>query len=47
MTRKLVQACLLMDIVVHEHIVIGKGSYYSYADSGLIRQMRAEAKPAP
>ena len=47
MTRKLVQACLLMDIVVHEHIVIGDGSYYSYADSGLIRQMRAEAKPTP
>ncbi len=43
-TRRLVQACLLMDIVVHEHIVIGNGTYYSYADSGLIRQMRGEAR---
>ncbi len=46
-TRRLVQACLLMDIIVHEHIVIGNGTYYSYADNGLIRQMRAEAPLAP
>jgi hypothetical protein len=36
-----------MDIIVHEHIVIGNGTYYSYADNGLIRQMRAEAPLAP
>ncbi|MBL0715816.1 MAG: DNA repair protein RadC [Desulfosarcina sp.] len=42
-TRKLIEACLLMDIAVHEHIVIGNGTYFSYADSGLIRQMRREA----
>ena len=46
-TRRLVQACLLMDITVHEHIVIGKGTYFSYADSGLIDQMRREAPTAP
>ncbi len=46
-TRKLLQACLLVDITVHEHIVIGNGTYYSYADSGLIRQMRREAQPSP
>ena len=46
-TRKLIQACLLMDITVHEHIVIGNGRYYSYADSGLIEQMRCEAQPPP
>lgn len=46
-TRRLVQACLLMDITVHEHIVIGNGTYFSYADSGLIDQMRREAPTAP
>ncbi len=46
-TRRLIQACLLMDITVHEHIVIGNGTYFSYADSGLIRQMRREAQTAP
>ena len=46
-TRRLIQACSLMDITVHEHIVIGNGTYFSYADSGLIRQMRDGAQPAP
>ena len=46
-TRRLIQACLLMDITVHEHIVIGNGTYFSYADNGLIRQMRREAQTAP
>ena len=41
-TRKLIQACQLMDLTVHEHIVIGNGRYFSYADNGLIRQMRDE-----
>jgi DNA repair protein RadC len=41
-TRKLIQACQLMDLTVHEHIVIGNGRYFSYADSGLIRQMQDE-----
>jgi DNA repair protein RadC len=43
-TRKLIAACQLMDITVHEHIVIGNGTYYSYADSGLIRRMRNETQ---
>ncbi|MDJ0810486.1 MAG: DNA repair protein RadC [Desulfobacterales bacterium] len=47
LTRKLMQACLLMDITVHEHIIIGSGTYYSYADSGLIQQMRGDAQPSP
>ena len=46
-TRKLIQACLLMDITVHEHIVIGNGTYFSYADSGLIGEMRRTAQTAP
>ena len=41
-TRKLIQACGLLDITVHEHIIIGQGTYFSYADSGLMRQMRSE-----
>lgn len=46
-TRKLIQACLLMDITVHEHIVIGNGNYFSYADSGLIRQMQGKTLRTP
>ncbi len=38
-TRRLVFACRLMDIAVHEHLVIGARSYYSFADQGHIRQM--------
>ena len=34
LTRRLVEACRLMDLTVHEHIIIGNGSYFSYADSG-------------
>ncbi len=44
LTRKLLQACMLMDITLHEHIIIGHGTYYSYADSGLMRRMRREAQ---
>jgi DNA repair protein RadC len=46
-TRKLIQACGLLDITVHEHIIIGQGTYFSYADSGLMRQMRSEIQSSP
>ncbi len=45
-TRKLIQACGLLDITVHEHIIIGQGTYFSYADSGLMRQLRNEVLPS-
>jgi DNA repair protein RadC len=41
-TRRLVFACRLVDIVVHEHIVIGDDRYFSFADQGYIRQYHQE-----
>lgn len=41
-TRRLVLACRLVDIVVHEHIVIGDNRYFSFADQGYIRQYNQE-----
>jgi len=33
-TRRLVQACAVMDITVHEHLIIGGNGYFSFADQG-------------
>ena len=33
-TRQIVEAGRLLDITVLDHIIIGRGSYFSYADSG-------------
>ena len=41
-TRRLVFACRMVDILVHEHIVIGDNRYYSFADQGHIRQFNQE-----
>lgn len=41
-TRQLVQACKLMGITVHEHIIVGSGSHYSFAESGFIAQFKRE-----
>lgn len=41
-TRRLVYACRLLDIQVHEHIVIGGHQYYSFADNGIISAMHAD-----
>jgi DNA repair protein RadC len=35
-TQKLASACKAIDISLLDHIIIGGGSYYSFADSGLI-----------
>ncbi len=42
LTRKLIHACRVVDLTVHEHIIIGEGTYFSYADSGKIAAMKAE-----
>jgi DNA repair protein RadC len=42
-TRRLLFACRLLDIRVHEHIVIGGHRYYSFADNGIISGMHADA----
>ena len=36
MTRKIKEACKVMDIVLLDHIIITSESYYSYADKGRI-----------
>jgi DNA repair protein RadC len=41
-TRRLVHACLHMDIKVHEHIIIGNNRYFSFADQGYIRKFSEE-----
>ncbi len=39
-TRNLVFAARMMDIEVFDHIVIGHGDYYSFAEEGHIRQFK-------
>ena len=41
-TRQLVLACAVMGITVHEHIVMGNNSYYSFADHGHIARFNRE-----
>ncbi len=41
-TRRLVQACRVMGITVHEHLIIGDNRYYSFADHGRIAEMNQE-----
>ncbi len=43
-TRRLIQACALMGITVHEHLIIGRDGYYSFADNGHISRMAASAR---
>lgn len=38
LTQKLCFACSLMNITVHEHIIIGDNTYFSFADEGYISQ---------
>lgn len=41
-TRRLVLACMTLGITVHEHLVVGDGCYYSFADHGHIARMRRQ-----
>lgn len=41
-TRRLLFACMTMEVTVHEHLIIGDGRYYSFADQGHIARMRRE-----
>ena len=41
-TRKLVEACALMGITVHEHLVVGREGYFSFADQGHMARIRSE-----
>ncbi len=41
-TRKLIQACDLMGITVHEHLIIGADGYFSFADHGHMARLKGE-----
>lgn len=41
-TRQLLFACRVMGITVHEHLVIGTGGCYSFADNGFIAMFNRE-----
>jgi len=45
-TRKLIHACHIMGIQVHEHLIISMDDerYYSFADNGIIRSIYDEVK---
>lgn len=45
-TRKLVFACRMMGIAVHEHLIIGNSGYFSFADQGYIARMNHEFETA-
>ncbi|PID40611.1 MAG: hypothetical protein CR984_02315 [Proteobacteria bacterium] len=45
-TRKLVQACALMGIAVHEHLIIGSEGYFSFADHGHMDRIKSAAGEA-
>ena len=36
MTKKLQQACQLVDININDHLIIGENDYYSFADNGMM-----------
>jgi len=42
-TRRLILACRLMGLTVHEHLIVGRDDYYSFADQGHIARMNSEA----
>ena len=41
-TRQLIQACTTVGITVHEHLIMGRGRYFSFADQGMIARMHDE-----
>jgi len=48
LTQTLIQSCQLMGIIVHEHIIVGDKTYYSFAEHGdieVIKQNIARYKP--
>jgi len=42
LTRRLILACKVIGITVHEHLIIGDNSYFSFADQGYIQRMNKE-----
>ena len=46
-TRRLVFACRVMDIRVHEHLIIGDNRYFSFADQGIMARLDREFENRP
>jgi len=46
MTNKLIQAGLLFDIKVVDHVIVTRHSYFSFATNGLIEKLRWDRKYA-
>lgn len=44
LTRRLVFACKLSGIIVHEHLIVGDNTYYSFAEHGHIARMNADSE---
>lgn len=42
LTRQLVGACRLVGITIHEHLIVGDNTYFSFADHGYIAQMHKD-----
>lgn len=42
LTRQLILSCRAVGITVHEHIVVGDGRYFSFADEGIVERLRRE-----
>jgi DNA repair protein RadC len=45
-TRKLVFACRMMGMTVHEHLIVGHNGYFSFADQGYIAGMNHDFENA-
>ncbi len=41
-TRQLVFACRVMGMTVHEHVIIGQDTYFSFADQGYLKRIDQE-----
>ena len=42
-TRRLVLACKVVGLTVHEHLIIGDNQYFSFADEGHITRIKRES----
>jgi len=41
-TRKLIEACAVMGVTVHEHLIVGREGYFSFADHGHVARIKAD-----
>ncbi len=46
-TRDLYRVGKVLEVMVHDHIIIGQGAYYSFAEKGLMERIQNEALETP